>query len=363
MEEKKNYCAIDILKFVCSLLVVILHTVSYGFADLASDSAPPTGKDNPFLFTLPAAFTILRIAVPVFFISSAFFVFKKVKENPDEGKFIIKKYCLRLFKLFLFWFVVSTPIMIDKYIVCGKGNVGQNILELLWRIVFYGGFDGAWYLVTSLVCVPLVYWLSTKMKDKYMFLIAGVMYAIASLSGTYFHLFDGTFISNIFSFFNNSVPLYHSFFNGTLFVAIGRAFAYKENLIAKKLNTAILCISPLLMYGELVITNYFGLNFATDCFFTLTLFSTALFQFVVNKSINPKNIYKTLRESSTFIYLFHFIFLYILYRFASSFGWSIFYGNILVIISVYITIILVSILLCRLVKKLSNKFPILKYAI
>ena len=93
LTNEKNYCAIDILKFICSLLVVILHLATYAFADMANGSAPPTGKDNPFVFLLPIAYTVLRIAVPLFFVCSGFLLFKKVnKIDTSKQKWeIVKK--------------------------------------------------------------------------------------------------------------------------------------------------------------------------------------------------------------------------------------------------------------------------------
>lgn len=83
--KEKNYASIDVLKFVCSLFVVVLHVATYALADMATGSAPPTGKDNPFLFVLPIAYTILRIAVPMFFVCSGFLLFKKMKDNNGGG--------------------------------------------------------------------------------------------------------------------------------------------------------------------------------------------------------------------------------------------------------------------------------------
>lgn len=361
--KKESFGSIDILKFVCALLVVVLHVSTYAFAGLAVDSAPPTGKDNPFLFFLPIAFTILRIAVPMFFIASGFLLFKKIKENPDDAKSIVKNYCLRIFKLYLFWFIISIPIMIDKYIVVAEGTLGERIFSLVWHIVFYGGFDGAWYLLATIFSVWLVYALSRKMQNKHILMLAGAFYALAVLCGTYFHLFDGTVLGSIFGFFNSTVPLYHTFLNGTIFVLLGKMFAEKDRLFGKKTTLSLLCTLPFIMYGELLITNYFGLNFATDCFFTLAIFAPILFQFVLDRKISSGKTLVLLRNSSTFIYMFHFVFLYVLYRCANAFGWTAFTENIFVIIGVYIAIVALGIFLCWLTKKLSKKIKVLKYAI
>ena len=50
-------------------------------------------------------------------------------------------------------------------------------------------------------------------------------------------------------------------------------------------------IVPILMYLELLITNYFGLNFATDCFFMLIPLSIVLFQFVLYCNPREKKYY------------------------------------------------------------------------
>lgn len=78
---KKEYKAIDLFKFVASILVVTLHTKPFAwFADV------------DYYFTCFG-----RIAVPFFFITTSFFFFNK--EKPD-----IKRYTKRLSILYLLWF-------------------------------------------------------------------------------------------------------------------------------------------------------------------------------------------------------------------------------------------------------------------
>lgn len=365
--EKKNYCGLDILKFICSMLVVVLHLATYAFGDMAVNGAPPSGGENPvILFGLPGAYTLLRIAVPVFFLCSSFFLFKKIKETPQDKKSIIKNYCLRVIKLYLFWFVVFMPIMIDKYLVVpiqAGIPAGQAVLRLLWQVFLYAGYDGAWYLGASVISALLVYFLSKKLSNNKILIIAVVMYIIASLSGTYCNLFKGTFIYDVFMFLNTSVPLYHTFFNGTLFYVLGKIIAEKGFLFNKKLNVILLCCTPLVAYGELVLANYFALTFATDCFLILPLLALVIFQTFALLNLQEKKAYQIMRTSSTFTYFFHFIFLYILYRIASVCKWTVLYSNVWLTIVIFVAIILTSILLSQLVKKLSKKFKIFRYAL
>lgn len=255
--------------------------------------------------------------------------------------------------------------MIDKHFITATGTLGEKLLKFMLRLVFLGGFDGAWYLIATILSVLIVYGLSRKLKNSQMFVISFILYAFAVLSGTYLHLFDGTILGETFYFFNVtiSIPLFRTFFHGTIFILIGKIFAEKEELFNKKTTIILLIVLPFLMYGELLLTNYYGFNFATDCFFMLVPFSIVLFQFVLLYEIKPKKYHLLLRNSSTFIYMFHFIFLYVLYRLANAFSWMIFTNSIPVIITVYVVVILLSILLGWIVKKMSKKIKVLSYAL
>lgn len=139
--EGKTYYAIDVAKFICAMLVVTLHVVTYAFANMAVDGAPPTGGDNVVMLTLfPLYFVFARIAVPFFFISSSYFLFKKIRKNSDARREIIKKYCLRIFLLFIFWFILSIPMIVDKFVINssmssgGGGFIANFKNSLFWRV-------------------------------------------------------------------------------------------------------------------------------------------------------------------------------------------------------------------------------------
>ncbi len=123
--KKTQYFAIDLVKFICALLVVTLHIATYAFSNMAVDGAAPTGHGNILMLILmPLYFVIVRVAVPFFFIASSYFLFKKIKACPEKRGEFVKKYCLRIFLLYVFWFVVSLPITIDKYFIAENGGGG-----------------------------------------------------------------------------------------------------------------------------------------------------------------------------------------------------------------------------------------------
>ncbi len=363
LNSKPQYYCIDLMKFICALLVVTLHIVTYAFSEMAVDGAPPTGHDNVLMLTLmPLYFVVVRLAVPFFFIASSYFLFKKVKETPEKRGEYVKKYCLRIFLLYVFWFVVSLPITIDKYFIAENGG---GAIKLLVKILLQGGYSGSWYLIASIWSVLLVN-LFSKYSVSFNIVFASILYAISCLFCTYFNVFSLLPNKSIFlavKDFNANYPIYLTFFNGYIFVLLGRLFAERETLLSKGASTVLLIVCPLLMFCELFVCTYFSLNVATDCFLTLVPMSVALFQTIKSVQLKPRKIYGHLRKYSTFLYLYHFVFLYVFYRLVYAFRWKIFISNIPMTIVVYLIIVASAILLCELNCYLSKKkaFRFIKY--
>ena len=164
--------------------------------------------------------------------------------------------------------------------------------------------------------------------------------------------------------FNTDYPVYTSFINGFAFVLIGRLFAEKEKLISDRLAKVLICVLPIIMYFELFVVTYFSLNVATDCFLSLLPFSVVFFQFVKGLKIKEKSLYRRMRKWSSFLYLYHFIALYVFYRLVYAFNLTIFISNVPTTILVFVVIVGMGVGLCELNSFLSNKkgFKFLRYS-
>ena len=90
-----NYKAIDVMKFICSILIVIIH-------------ANPFGKSfiSFIMFN-----NNTRIAVPLFFITSGYLVWGKYKND----KIYISKYIYKLVKISIIWTIVYLPYNIYDF--------------------------------------------------------------------------------------------------------------------------------------------------------------------------------------------------------------------------------------------------------
>lgn len=367
IDKKENYNSVDLFKFICSLLVVILHTSSYCLSNMADGGKVPTGASNgPIItFLLPLVFSVLRIAVPFFFISSSFFLFKKVNKcnTEKEKNQAVKNYCLRILKLYLFWLILSLPYMLDKFLFNSGYDVLTGLGVFAIKIICFDAFDGAWYLGATIFSALFVYLLSKKVKNSGLLVIAIVFYILAVLDSTYFNLFGLSGNSN-FMFFQANAPICLSVFNGFVYFTIGKFFAENENRVSTKVSLIMALICFALMYGELTLSNYLGLNYATDCFLALLPFSCFFFQLVINIKLKDKKAYRFIRKSSTFIYLSHFSILYVFFRFVNTFNWAVFTTSVPVMIATYFAVVGLCIGVYVLTNSLSkNKsFAWLKYS-
>lgn len=119
---KIKYDSIDVLKFILSFLIIQIHTEFY------------------FIWMKP----YVRLAVPIFFIISAFFFFRR---NPGKEQLI--GYIKRLSILYLFWFIVWGLYFVyaNRAIVFSS----QGFVFILRSLVFGSTFAASWYIAASII--------------------------------------------------------------------------------------------------------------------------------------------------------------------------------------------------------------------
>lgn len=91
--NKQNYNAIDLTKFICSILVVAIHI-------------KPFGDNVDFHFLNYGIQNYLaRIAVPFFFVTSGFLLYRKTSFETFSMERPLK-YALKLFRLYVIWSLI-----------------------------------------------------------------------------------------------------------------------------------------------------------------------------------------------------------------------------------------------------------------
>ncbi len=333
-----KYDFIDLVKFILSLMIVALHNSLFN------------EKIYPWV----------RIAVPLFFAVSAYFLFVKLGKckNTAEKNSCVKKYVIKNLQLYLFWTVVQLPLTVyTKFDFDVAWYIG--ILKFIKRILVGKGFTASWFLIATVVAVVLIYFASKKLNNKIILLISMIIYAIVVLESSYTNVVDNLPI------LDKAFDVYEKLFASAVYsvpaalvwIALGKCFADGNMKIGKIVSVAGTIGFGVCLYFEWywVYNNYSTYN--TDCFFFLVPFCGFLFALILNfKTIHiPAAL--TLRKLSVIIYTTHgscgLISKFILKKIYPDAGEFF----------VYLCIVLCSILCGFIVIKLQKHFKLLKYAL
>lgn len=299
--ENKTYNAIDFAKFICSILVVMIHVPLFG----------EQNSTNIFTY-LNFLFKdgICRMAVPLFFMFSGFLLYKKTKLDNFSTQHV-KKYILNIFKLYIIWSIIYIPLSFMDILAEHK-TLSVGILIYIKNFFLKGSYTHLWYLNALCVAVIIVsFLLYKKISPKRILIISSFFYVIGLLGSGYegiiTPLYSIPIIGNLINwyFYIFSVTrngLFFAFF----FVALGMFLSNKTITISSKKSLLLFIISTILMCTETVILKTFNIAKTYD----ILIFSipTALFGFLFLLTLNLKDkpIYKKLRELSALIYYTHY---------------------------------------------------------
>ncbi|MBR6047964.1 MAG: acyltransferase family protein [Bacteroidaceae bacterium] len=288
---KIQYKSIDIAKFIASLLVIAIH------------SKPLNGLGYEIIINV-----IARCAVPFFFIIGSFFFFSK---SPDKKT--LKKYIIRIAKLYVIWFVIDIPLTYvnrfhnDQYFV-------ENIYKLIRSFFISSTFSGSWYLTASIEGTILVYLLSKRLNNILIFLFCFILYILSVM-----FTFYSSFLPNdiVLWIYKHLGLLSNTFFSSSIFIILGKIIAdNKETSFHRKNIISIgLVVSFSLALSEVIFTiPYRKTIFAsTDSYLSLIPLGFFIALWILSHEIVSKKSYLKLRNYSTIFYFIHFSFVWIFF--------------------------------------------------
>ena len=126
----------------------MIHVPPFGSAN----ATPLAQAGNFFL-----RFYLGRIAVPFFFISAGFFLFRKTDPTAYDPT-PCKQYILRILRLYGVWTVLYLPWVIRDARADGK-TLLTGTVSFLRNFLLTGSYNHLWYLPALAVAVALVSWL------------------------------------------------------------------------------------------------------------------------------------------------------------------------------------------------------------
>lgn len=233
---------IDILKFLFAICVVTIHLKCF--------------TSIPHSVILDWT---LSLAVPFFFISTGYLIYNASRTRKDESSSIFRR-SRKVFKLFLIWILLYTPIDLFIFFRCGQSAV-FFFVKWLHHLAFYG--EGMyswpmWYLYSlwfGLLCLSL----AVRFKRGVLWMFGG----FCSVS-----ILNWLLTFNILSFSTQSInehaiALTDRLLSGGVFLTAGYWMAQEsKNLRHFSLIPVGLGVSFILFYWSLPLSRLAG---ATGC--------------------------------------------------------------------------------------------------
>ena len=288
----KRQDSFDIVKFIMAMMVVAIHVNPiFGM-----------GIGSPI-------FPITRIAVPMFFVFSGYFLFNKIGNKEGVEHFsVVKNYVVRLLKLYFVWFVLLLPItlLLRNYFANG---LGDGIVRLIKGFFLGSTFRASWYLMALIIGTLIVFGLARAVNNKVIIFVGLILYICCSLLSNYSAFgYRLKIIKEIGEIYPN---IFNGFSVSIIWIAIGKQFAENKSNLNIKLDAVIFVLSLVFLLAEnKVIVNY---KLSTsgrqnnDCYLMLLPVCYSLFILVQawNVKLRNRDLITFFRISSTIIYCLH----------------------------------------------------------
>ena len=294
IRKNRSYNGIDVIKFLMCSLVVMSHTSA--FSSFGSD------------WNFAISHIIAHLAIPVYFMASGFFLFKKIKGKEwSETRKVLKTYILRIFRMYTLWSIVYFPLYIS--LQKSKGMSLSNIsCQYLYDFIFCGTYIHLWYLLALIVATAI---LSLAVKSnlnlKWLLVAGFVLYLIGALGDSYYGIGEKIPVINVL--LKNILIVFKStrngIFVGLFFVVLGAYFSdnmKNENVLKCKILSFAFMLC-LLVEGFVLRKYNIPKGFNTFLFLIPTAYY--MFQWALQANLENRKVYKEIRSLSIVIYCIH----------------------------------------------------------
>lgn len=297
-KKTSRLASVDIAKFVLSIMVVAIHV------------SPVSKEVRSYL--LP----ILRLAVPIFFMLSSYFLFLKIESKTcNNPRAVLLKYVKRQSLLYFFWLIVLfVPTLLyraDTYTAWFSEGVVKGVLLYLASIVFSSTFKVSWFLAAGIVAATILFFIP-KNRILY-FAIPIACFAVSCLASNYYGMLPDCLTTLIRSLFRFGNP-YNSFPVALFWMMVGREVAIYQLNNKFELDNhtswqlySIIILGLFALYTERAIISFADVAKTDDCYFSLPMIAIPLFILILkaNTAELPEGLLNFMRSTSTITYCLH----------------------------------------------------------
>lgn len=270
--------SLDCLRLFLSVVIVQIHAM---------------GSLNERVFS--------RVAVPLFFLISAFLFFRKYDRLPEcERSAHLWRAVLRIGRLYLFWFVLLLPVVLFH---CGffDRGIAHGIFKIGAKAFLGSTFPSSWYLGALAVGLVLV----ARSPRRPAVTLAVISFCICVLASNYRNLFptDGLFQRVFVVLYPGT--FYLSFPAGLLWIVLGRMMANGKFLgVPRPALHVALALSSALLAMEYCLISHFGLSVDNNDYFLLVPLVCSIFLVVLRMDLRVR-LAEQYRKISTMMYCLH----------------------------------------------------------
>lgn len=283
--QEKNYNCIDLVKCVMAVFVIAMHTV------------PLANCQNRWV--LSAWESLVRPAVPFFFLCTGFFLGNRKDAPPDSpgGQAVIGNYLKKTVKLYAFWSAVYAPLAILFFYRSGYSLFKAAASWLIGFFLVGENYNSwmLWYLLSSIYAIVFVLLLLRWKQPLRRITVLGAIVYLLGLLLTEFIRYEGSLpgiVSMVQTLLGKTISS-GRIFTGFFFIPMGMLLAEKK--------TSLKVGIPLLFCG--FFADIFLGGLAEDGCRACS--AIGIFLIVSNLRLNPHPVYPALRRASTTLYFTH----------------------------------------------------------
>lgn len=209
--DKKSYHAVDLIKYICAILVIMVHTAPL---------SPYSETANWYLMTIMG-----RFVVPFFFISTGYFTCKNTQIHGD-GYF--RRYIFSLIKSYLIWSIIYLPCGIHYIAIEYEIPFYLYPIALLFALVYVGTYFHLWYIPALILALLLVHWFMKHFKKRYLLTLSFLCFLIGAMETYYGFIHIPLLVDLIDRYIAIFFTTRNGLFFGFFYVAWGYFIAQKD---------------------------------------------------------------------------------------------------------------------------------------